>query len=76
MGREINLMNRETLLIKLRQQYKEKNVNELKRALTLWHYFLLDEDKIKIQKAIQHLEYTQLTENEVILINKAKKELT
>lgn len=76
MGKEIILMNRETLLEKLRISYKEKDIGTLKRALTLWHYFLLEEDKVKIQQAIYKLEESGITEHSKFLIDKAKKELT
>ena len=69
---ELILMNRATMLEKLREHYKNGDINAMKRGLSLGAFFLLDEDKVKIQKAIQHLESTGLTSNEINLFNKAK----
>lgn len=67
---EIVLMNRNTLLEKMREHYKNKDIKSLKRGLSLGAFFLLDEDKTKIQLAIQKLESENLTDNERDLIKK------
>lgn len=73
---EMTLMNRFTLLDKMREHYKNRDIGALKRGLSLGAFFLLDEDKIKIQKAIQKLELEGITEHSKMLIDKAKKELS
>lgn len=72
---EIVLMNRDTLLEKMREHYKNKDVKSLKRGLSLGAFFLLDEDKTKIQLAIQKLESEGLTDNERELIKKVNEML-
>jgi len=45
-------MNREAVLKKLRELYKEKDFESLKRNFLLYSYALTEEDKEKIKKVL------------------------
>jgi len=54
-------MTREGMLEKMREDYRTKNVSSLKRHFSMGQWILTEDDKVKIQKAIDKLDMVSET---------------